>query len=170
MGLSEFILGLVSQVVILIVAYFGLKGKLAELGNGLKTVQKDASEAKEAAVKTESSINNRPTPLSDRMDEIHSEAKNTTKLVEDALSVLERHTSELNSVRSESALTNKELVIMGGQVRGVRDEVIQLKKDDEQTREVVREAISDRDRRLNHLRAEIPRIIERQLKSNGESD
>lgn len=170
MSAPDFILGLVSQFVILAVAYIGLRGKLADLGKGLKTVQKDASEAKKAAVKTESSINNRDSPASDRWDAIHDEAKNTSKLVEDALKVLDRHTSELNSVRSEAELTNKELVIMGGQVRGVRDEVIQLKEDDEQTRSVVRDAISDRNRSINQLRAEIPRIIERKLKSNGETD
>lgn len=170
MSAPDFILGLVSQFVILAVAYLGLRGKLADLGKGLKTVQKDASEAKKAAVKTESSINNRDSPASDRWDAIHEETKNTSKLVEDALKVLDRHTGELNSVKSEAELTNKELMIMGGQVRGVRDEVIRLKDDDEQTRAVVREAIADRDRSLNQLRSEIPRIIERKLMANGKDD
>lgn len=170
MTTPEFILGLIGQLVIVAVAWLGLKGKLAELGKSLKSVQKEASEAKDAAVKTESSINNRDSPASDRWDAIHEEAKNTTQLVESVIKTLDQHTSELNSVRADTTLVGKEMVIMGGQVRGVRDEVIQLKKDDEQTREVVREAISERDRSINRLRAEIPRIIERKLRSDGDSE
>lgn len=163
MSWPEFFLGLISQAVIVVVAWLGLRGKLAELGKNLVLVKKDASEAKAAAVKTESSINNRDSPASDRWDAIHTEVKETQAKVDTALAALARHTVELFGSREDNTRLQKEVTILSGQSRGIRDDIVELRKVDGQSLELVENAIRERDRALNRLRAEVPNIIQGEM-------
>lgn len=170
MSWPEFFLGLISQAVIVVVAWLGLRGKLAELGKNLVLVKKDASEAKAAAVKTESSINNRDSPASDRWDAIHDEVKDTQAKVDTALGVLARHTVELFGSREDNSRLQNEVTVLSGQSRGIRDDILELRKVDGQNQEVVSEAIRDRERAFNRLRAEVPNIIQRELNKLDKPD
>lgn len=72
------------------VAWIALRGKLASIG-------KDASEAKAASVKTESSINNRDSPLSDRLDVASKAAIDALEAVKDVAETLKTHGQKLDT-------------------------------------------------------------------------
>lgn len=86
------ILAIIGGVVTILTAIIG------KLSFDVGRTKKDAAAARQAAVKTEHSINNRPTPLSDRLDAVQKSVDKVASVLEEHGQKLTTHTKDLRGI------------------------------------------------------------------------
>lgn len=125
------------------IAWFALRGKLAELGKTTKAAQttaenaeKAASKASGAAVaaakassKTEKSINNRDSPASDRWDAIHDDVRKIAAAQVTQGKLLAEQGRDIRGLQDTAQQTRKTLGHLRAEDRIGRTDTEQLRQD-----------------------------------------
>lgn len=116
----------------------------------LTVIGKDAQEAREQVK------NSHTTNLREEGDERHAE-------ITESLTELTR---DVRGLRDDHEATRRDIGVVHGAIRGVRQDVQGLREADEQGRQELQAAVSERHREINRLRSEIPIIIRREITNN----
>lgn len=104
------------------VAWIGLRGKLAEISKTGKEGRTAATAAAAAAQKTESSINNRPKPASDRWDAMHKDVRTIAAAQKEM-------GRDVRGLQDTAQQTRRTLGQLRGEDRIARQETEQLRQD-----------------------------------------
>lgn len=141
---------IVQSITTLGIVLVAIIGAWLPLRSKLNTIGQDAKEAREQVK------NSHTTNLREEGDERHAE-------ITEALTELTR---DVRGLRDDHEATRRDIGVVHGAIRGVRRDVQGLREADEQGRQELQNAVSERHREINRLRSEIPNIIRREITNN----
>ena len=141
------LLAIIGGVVTVLTAIIG---KISiDVGRTKKDAKSAADDAREARIQVK---NSHTTNLREEGDERHAElVEKITELGKDVAGLRQDHQD-----------TTKNVGLIHGALRGLRKDITGLRDADEQARTELTNAVTERHREINRLRAEIPEIIRRE--------
>ena len=111
------------------VAWIGLKKTLAEQSKKIDSATEAARAAEAHSHKTEQSINNRPTSMSDRVDKLAKGNEAVLKELKGLKGTLDEHGRDIRGLRTDHKLTRNDIGSLRGVDRAGREETQALRKD-----------------------------------------
>ena len=131
-----FIVQVVATIGTVAVAWLALRGKLADIAKSstaahteAAAARTDAAAAKQASEKTESSINNRSSPASDRWDAIHKDIRAMATLQKEMGSIQKEMGRDVRGLQDTAQQTRRTLGQLRAEDRIARQETEQLRQD-----------------------------------------